>query len=157
MDCVNVLVRERLLPPDLDAHMPVKVEGEVRSFNNKSGVGAKLVIALFARTVSVDSAGADENLVRLTGTLCKPPILRVTPRGREICDMMLAVNRRCARSDYLPCIAWGEQASRAGSWSVGDRVSLTGRLQSREYRKLTETGTETRTAFEISASEVALT
>ena len=154
-DCVNVLVRERLLPtPELRAGTRVAVEGEVRSFNNKSGVGAKLVIAVFARTVRAGAEGPDENLVRLTGTLCKPPVLRVTPRGREICDLMLAVNRRCARSDYLPCIAWGEQAARAGSRSVGDVVSLSGRLQSREYRKQTETGVETRTAFEISASEI---
>ena len=154
-DFVNVLVRERLLPtPELRAGMRVAVEGEVRSFNNKSGVGAKLVIAVFARAVRVGAEEPDENLVRLTGTLCKPPVLRVTPRGREICDLMLAVNRRCARSDYLPCIAWGEQAARAGRRSVGDVVSLSGRLQSREYRKQTETGVETRTAFEISASEI---
>ena len=156
-DCVNVLVRERLLTAaELKAGERVLAEGEVRSFNNKSGEGAKLVILLFARALTSPEAH-DRNLVRLTGTLCKPPVARVTPRGREICDLMLAVNRRYGRSDYLPCIAWGDRAARAGQWGVGDVVSLEGRFQSREYRKQTENGVETRTAFEISASEIERT
>lgn len=156
-DLVNVLLRERLLEQAaLRAGTRIAVEGEVRSFNNKSGVGAKLVILLFARAILPPDA-QDHNLVRLTGTLCKPPVLRVTPRGREICDLMIAVNRRYGRSDYLPCIAWGDRAARAGQFGVGDVVSLEGRFQSRAYRKQTETGVETRTAFEISASEIELT
>lgn len=156
-DCVNVLSRERLLTAaELREGARIVAEGEVRSFNNKSGVGARLVILLFARALLPPEA-QDRNLVRLTGTICKPPILRVTPRGREICDLMVAVNRRYGRSDYLPCIAWGDRAARAGQWSVGDVVSLEGRFQSREYRKQTETGVETRTAFEISASEIERT
>ena len=153
-DCVNVVARERLLPA---AGERLTVEGEVRSFNNKSGVGARLVIVLFARAIRADGAGHDENLVRLTGTLCKSPILRVTPRGREICDLMVAVNRRYGRSDYLPCIVWGERAACAAGWSVGDVISLEGRFQSRNYRKQTEDGIEMRTAFEISASEIERT
>ena len=150
-DCVNVLVRERLLPePDTR----LSIEGEIRSFNNRSGVGARLVLVLFARSVCPEHSAPDENLVRLTGTLCRQPVLRVTPRGRKICDLMVAVNRRFARSDYLPCIVWGEQAERAAQWGVGDVVSLQGRFQSREYRKLTEAGPEIRTAYEISVSEI---
>ena len=157
-DCLNVLVRERLLAETpLQAGERVTVEGEIRSFNNRSGIGARLVLTVFARAVSPESAARDSNLVRLTGTLCKPPVLRVTPRGRQICDLMVAVNRRCARSDYLPCIAWGEQAERAGAWDVGDVVSLEGRFQSRGYVKQTDAGPETRTAYEISVSEIALT
>ena len=157
-DRLNVIVRERLLLPEVRAGARLTVEGEVRSFNNRSGVGARLVIVLFARAVApAGPTQQDQNLVRLTGTLCKSPVLRVTPRGREVCDLMVAVNRRCARSDYLPCIAWGERAERAGQWDVGDVVSLEGRFQSREYRKQTPDGIETRTAFEISAAEIERT
>ena len=152
-DCLNVIVRERLLPASGGR---LSVEGEIRSFNNKSGVGARLVIVLFARSVRPEPSAPDENLVRLTGTLCKQPVLRVTPRGRKICDLMVAVNRRFARSDYLPCIVWGEQAERAAQWGVGNVVSLQGRFQSRAYRKQTETGAETRTAYEISVREIEL-
>ena len=158
VDRINVIARERLIAPELCAGARYVVEGEVRSFNNKSGVGARLVIVLFARVLTPAGEGQhDANLVRLTGTLCKQPTLRTTPRGREICDLMTAVNRRCARSDYLPCIAWGERAARAAQWSVGDVISLEGRFQSREYRKQTESGVETRTAFEISAAEIERT
>lgn len=157
VDRINVIARERLIAPEVCAGSRYIVEGEVRSFNNKSGVGARLVIVLFARTLTPAGEERDANLVRLTGTLCKQPTLRVTPRGREICDLMTAVNRRCARSDYLPCIAWGERAVRASEWSVGDVISLEGRFQSREYRKQTEGGVETRTAFEISAAEIERT
>ena len=158
MDRVNVTLRERLLTQSgVRAGDRLTVEGEVRSFNNKSGVGARLVIVLFARAIAPAETAFDRNLVRLTGTLCKLPTLRVTPRGREICDLMLAVNRRCGRSDYLPCIVWGSRAERAAQWVVGDVVSLEGRFQSREYRKETPDGVETRTAFEISVAEIELT
>ena len=158
VDRVNVTVRERLLAPGcVREGARLTAEGEVRSFNNKSGVGARLVIVLFARALSEAETQHDRNTVRLTGTLCKPPALRVTPRGREICDLLLAVNRRCGRSDYLPCIVWGERAERAALWDVGDVVSLEGRFQSRDYSKQTEDGVETRTAFEISVAEIELT
>jgi len=90
--------------------------------------------------------------VTLVGVLCKPPIYRSTPFGREICDMMLAVNRAFGKSDYIPCIAWGRNAQYAARFGVGDRVRLTGRLQSREYQKLMENGEYiTRNAYEVSA------
>ena len=89
--------------------------------------------------------------MELCGALCKEPTFRTTPMGREICDLMLAVNRRYGRSDYLPCIAWGSHARTAALWPVGTRVSLTGRIQSRRYTKATESGPEERIAFEVSA------
>ena len=98
----------------------------------------------------------DSNQVLLRGTLCKPPNLRSTPLGREICDLMLAVNRHYGRSDYLPCICWGIRAREAAHWTVGTRVRLEGRIQSRDYIKLTEDGPVRRTAFEISATDVRL-
>ena len=90
--------------------------------------------------------------MELTGALCKPPVYRSTPFGREICDMMLAVNRAFGKSDYIPCIAWGRNAQYASRFHVGDRLHLTGRLQSREYQKLMENGEYiVRNAFEVSA------
>jgi len=91
------------------------------------------------------------NRLVLAGVLCKPPVQRRTPLGRDICDLLLAVNRPYGRADYLPCIAWGSLASACGAMAVGDRLRLEGRLQSREYRKTTENGdTVTRVAYEVS-------
>lgn len=155
IDCLNVLVRadqlEALSPQEAGK---LCVTGEVRSFNSRRSEGARLVITVLARELGF-CEGEDENLVELTGTLCKEPNPRTTPMGREICDLMLAVNRRYGRSDYLPCICWGQTAREAASWGVGTRIRLLGRLQSRDYIKLTDAGPVQRTAFEISATEAA--
>ena len=127
----------------------VEVQGEVRSFNNRTGPGSRLVITLFARSLSPTRA-EPANCLELSGVLCKPPILRRTPLGREICDLMLAVNRKYGRADYLPCIAWGTLAQRCGGLHVGDGVKLEGRLQSRSYQKVVDGVTQERTAFEVS-------
>ena len=127
----------------------VEVQGEVRSFNNRTGPGSRLVIPLFARSLSPTRA-EPANCLELSGVLCKPPILRRTPLGREICDLMLAVNRKYGRADYLPCIAWGTLAQRCGGLHVGDGVKLEGRLQSRSYQKVVDGVTQDRTAFEVS-------
>ena len=150
VDTVNVVARESLLREAevLEAGR-VHVLGELRSFNNRSGVGAKLVITVFARSIGFDD-GEDMNLVRLEGTICKPPTGRVTPLGRDICDIMLAVNRRCGRSDYLPCICWGSRAREYAHLSTGDPLTLTGRLQSRKYIKLIDNEPVEKTAFEVS-------
>ena len=109
-DTINVIVpREMLEGCPVTAGMPVEVEGEVRSFNNKSGTGSKLVITLHAKSLR-PGEGPNENHLTLAGVLCKPPVLRRTPLGREICDLMLAVNRKYGRADYLPCISWGALA-----------------------------------------------
>ena len=113
------------------------------------------MISLFARSIAPAETARDENLVLLTGTLCKAPVLRRTPLGRDICDLMVAVNRHYGRSDYLPCLVWGARAHAAARWRVGTVVSLTGRLQSRDYQKLLADGAaEDRTAFEISVMEI---
>lgn len=125
------------------------VHGEVRTFNNRSGVGSRLVVSVFARELSMVD-GPDENHLELSGTLCKPPSLRCTPLGRTICDMILAVNRRYGRADYLPCIAWGSLAHRCAAMEVGDFLSLDGRLQSRGYTKEIDGQLQERTAFEVS-------
>ena len=155
VDTVHIIAREALL----DALEPcggekLCVSGEVRSWNNRSGVGAKLVITVFAKELWLDD-GEDENIISLRGTLCKPPNYRITPMGREICDLMLAVRRRYGRSDYLPCIAWGACAREAADWGVGSSVRLSGRIQSRIYQKLIDGELLEKTAYEISVIRLA--
>ena len=131
----------------------VEVTGEIRSFNNRSGVGNRLVITVLARSV-VPGEGDPCNQVFLHGVLCKPPVLRRTPLGRDICDLLLAVNRRYRRADYLPCIAWGGLALQCSRLQTGDPLWLDGRLQSRTYLKTVGEATQERTAFEISITSI---
>ena len=155
VDTIQVIARSGLLEAlEPGGETRLGVRGELRSFNNRSGVGAKLVITVFARELWLDD-GEDENIVELSGVLCKAPNYRVTPMGREICDLMLAVRRRYGRSDYLPCIAWGAGARRASGWDIGQGVSLTGRIQSRVYQKILEGETVEKTAFEVSVVTIA--
>lgn len=150
-DRLNVVAARPLLEAcPLSPGDRVEVQGEVRSFNNRTGPGSRLVITLFARRLT-RSEGEPANRLELSGVLCKPPILRRTPLGREICDLMLAVNRKYGRADYLPCIAWGALAQQCGDLEVGDGVKLEGRLQSRAYQKVVDGVAQDRTAFEISA------
>ena len=139
----------------LRGHLPLEgrrlaVEGQLRSFNNKSGCGSKLVISVFARMLEAADGEEDLNSIQLRGVICKPPVLRRTPLGRCISDMMLAVNRRYGRADYLPCIAWGQVAMITGRMDVGETLSLEGRVQSRAYTKVIEGCAQERTAFEVS-------
>ena len=149
-DTINVIARESLLrSAEIMEAGRIQVTGELRSFNNKRGEGARLVITVFAKELGFTD-GEDMNVIELAGTLCKPPNLRVTPMGRDICDLMLAVNRRCGRSDYLPCICWGRRAREYSQLQVGDRLSLTGRIQSRPYIKLIEGEPVEKVAYEVS-------
>ena len=127
----------------------VRLTGQLRSFNNKSGQGRRLVISVFARQMETGE-GEPENRIQLSGVICKPPVLRRTPLGREICDVILAVNRRYGRADYLPCIAWGAVAQQTADMGVGRRLTVEGRVQSRTYTKMTPTGAEDRVAYEVS-------
>ena len=155
-DTIHILVRqEQLASLEPGENGKLCVVGEIRSFNSRRSTGARLVITVLARELCFCDE-EDTNLVTLSGTLCKAPNLRTTPMGREICDLMLAVNRPYGRSDYLPCICWGVRARESSRWEVGNRVRLEGRIQSRDYIKLTEDGPVQRTAFEISATDVRL-
>ena len=139
-----------LLPEDREQLL--LVNGQVRSYNKVIDGAGRLMVTLFVQGMTPTSENDTLNRVTLTGALCKPPVYRSTPFGREICDMMLAVNRAFGKSDYIPCIAWGRNAQYASRFAVGDRVRLTGRLQSREYQKLLDSGeTLTRSAYEVSA------
>ena len=157
-DTLPLLVsRTQLEQTPVFAGERLAAEGEVRSFNNRSGVGSKLVLTVFVRTLR--SAQADEpdcNRLTLQGTLCRAPIYRRTPLGREICDLTLAVNRRYGRADYLPCICWGTVARNCAERAVGDELRLEGRFQSRSYVKKLGEQSVSRTAYEVSAMSVQL-
>ena len=148
-DVLPVVVPE-VLTPDILPGAPLHVRGQLRSFNNKSGVGSRLVITVLVRSARESEPGEGENRLTLAGAICKAPVRRRTPLGREICDLLLAVNRPYGRADYLPCIAWGSLAVLCGQKNVGDRLRLEGRLQSRQYRKLVDGVETTRTAYEVS-------
>lgn len=154
-DCLNIIARESMLEHlDVAESAKLRVSGELRSFNNKRGPGSRLVITVFAREITLEE-GEDSNEVSLCGTICKPPNLRTTPMGRDICDFMLAVNRRYGRSDYLPCIAWGAKAKEVSWWPVGTAVELTGRIQSRQYLKVIDGEPVEKTAFEVSVIDIS--
>ena len=149
-DTLPVLLPEPLLDT-VQTEAPLRVQGQLRSFNNRSGVGNRLVLTVYAQAIQ-PGTGEPCNRILLSGALCKPPIFRRTPLGRSICDLMLAVSRRYGRADYLPVIAWGQLAVRAARLQVGDPLSLEGRVQSRAYRKVLEDGTiQERVAYEVSA------
>ncbi len=150
-DVLNIVVsRDRLGELEVRDLPRLRVTGEVRSYNNHSGVGPRLVITVLARELAF--TGDDfENAVVLQGALCKEPTLRRTPMGREISDLMLSVPRRYGRCDYIPCIAWGAVARRAAVWEKGTAVALTGRLQSRAYIKMEGEEATEKVAYEISA------
>ena len=149
-DLLPVILPRRLLEEHpVHTGDTLTLTGQLRSFNNRSGQGSRLVLSVYARTVQPPT-GEAANHIRLSGALCKPPILRRTPLGRSICDLMLAVPRRYGRADYLPVIAWGQLAGDLSRRAVGDAVTLEGRIQSRQYTKVTDSGPEERTAYEVS-------
>ena len=151
MDILPVIVPEPvLLEMDLSGGSMLEVTGQIRSFNNRSDSGRKLVISVYAEALSA-CEGEPDNRVCLTGVVCKEPVYRRTPMGREICDVMLAVNRPYHRTDYIPCIFWGRTANQVRWCGIGSELQLTGRLQSREYIKMLGEISERRTAYEVSA------
>lgn len=161
-DMLPIIVSDRLVEiKDLQVGKKILVKGQVRTFNKHiSDDKRKLLITVFARDVreveeESESALEFNNNVKLSGYICKPPVYRVTPKGREIADVLIAVNRTYGKSDYIPCITWGRNARYAGNLDVGTRVDVEGRLQSREYTKKSDDGTEEiRTAYEISVSRI---
>ena len=161
-DYINVTVSERLLQ-NLEIHegLEVTVNGQFRSYNNYSETGNRLILTVFARDIAKRADLSDEevnsnpNYIFLNGFLCKKPVYRSTPFGREITDLLIAVNRAYNKSDYIPCIAWGRNARYSSSLNVGDNIKIWGRIQSREYqKKISEDESVTKTAYEISVSKM---
>lgn len=156
-DNIIITMSERLMEGcDLSIGAKLKIYGQFRSYNNYSGEGNKLVLTVFVkRFVEEEEEDLLPNTVYLNGYICKEPIYRVTPFGREICDMLLAVNRRYGKSDYIPCITWGRNAKYTESLAVGTNVKIWGRIQSREYKKkITEEDFITKTAYEVSVTKM---
>ena len=150
-DFLPVVAEESLLNEmDLSGGTMLTITGQIRSHNLRIEGRRRLNIFVFARGILCEE-GEPVNEVILEGPLCREPNLRRTPLGREICDVMLAVPRGFRRADYLPCILWGRTAREAADCHTSDSLLICGRLQSRVYTKVTENGTEERTAYEISA------
>ena len=149
-----IVPRSLLLLTPVRSGDTVHITGQLRSFNNKSGQGSRLVISTFAQTLTCGE-GEPLNRIFLSGVLCRQPTLRRTPLGREICDMILAVNRRYGRADYLPCIAWGAVAQQVSLLHTGARLTAEGRVQSRIYAKTENGVTRDRTAYEVSVMRPA--
>lgn len=175
-DILPVTASERLIPEGVlpVPGMRAALFGQIRSYNRFDGSGSHLIITAFARELSFENgageygldsappegpeAPSDVNEAELTGNICKPVVYRRTPFMREIADILIAVNRRYGKSDYLPVIAWGRNARFADGLSLGEEVRIRGRLQSRKYIKMLEGGLEEeRTAYEISCSSIERT
>ena len=153
-DMIPVTISERLFNKDeLTVGKEIKIDGQIRSYNSSSESRNRLVISVFAREIYYGE-GNNENAVQLNGFICRKPVYRTTPMGREIADILIAVNRAYNKSDYIPCIIWGRNARYAGKLEVGGNIKITGRIQSRKYQKKTENGAEERTAYEISVSKI---
>lgn len=160
-DVIPLMVSERLIDVNADYKgRNICVNGQFRSYNRHEERKNRLVLSVFAREISfVDEVeeSAKSNQIYLDGYICKEPIYRKTPLGREIADVLLAVNRPYGKSDYIPCICWGRNARYANQFKVGERCAIWGRIQSREYmKKLSETEVEKRVAFEVSVSKLEL-
>ena len=158
-DRIPVMVSERLVDVSQDYEGEyLMICGQFRSYNRHEEQKNRLVLSVFAREVTFieeEPDGARTNNILLDGYICKLPVYRKTPLGREIADLLLAVNRPYGKSDYIPCICWGRNARFASAFEVGEHVQILGRIQSREYvKKLSETETQKRIAYEVSVSKL---
>lgn len=157
-DYLPITLSERLLiDRPISAGSTLCIEGQLRSYNKViEGSGRLLITAFAQRLLEPDDDTENPNRVQLTGALCKPPSYRTTPFGREIADLMLAVNRSYGKSDYIPCITWGRTARYAANLKIGDKIQLVGRFQSRAYQKQLADGTTlNKVAYEVSVSRLS--
>ena len=158
-DLIPLMVSERLLDVTQDYEGEyIQVEGQFRSYNRHDEKKNRLVLSVFVRELSFVEEEDDSiktNQIFLDGYICKPPVYRKTPLGREIADLLIAVNRPYGKSDYIPCICWGRNARYASAFTVGGHILIWGRIQSREYMKrLNENEAEKRIAYEVSVSKL---
>lgn len=153
-DKIRLIISEKLLggrSPQIGEL--IEISGQIRTYNREVDGKSKLEVTVFARCMDYCSEDDFEyvNHIQMEGFICKPPVRRTSPLGREICDLMIAVNRMYNKSDYIPTIAWGRNAAYSGTLEVGDKIAVEGRIQSREYRKYTDDGKlVTKTAYEVS-------
>ena len=159
-DLVKVMVSDRLLPGmDLAAGDIIEVSGQFRSYNDYEDGGNRLVLTVFAKDIrrAEDEKGKNPNSLYLNGFICKEPVYRTTPFGREITDLLLAVNRSYNKSDYIPVIAWGRNARYCKNINIGDNIKVWGRIQSRIYQKhISDEEVIEKTAYEVSVSRMEM-
>ena len=161
VDVIPVLISERLVDIEnsLEGQL-VDVKGQFRSYNRQEGGRNRLLLTVFVREISIleeDKISRNPNYIYLDGYICKDPVYRTTPFGREITDILLAVNRPYNKSDYIPCISWGRNARYADDFKIGQHIRVWGRIQSREYqKKFNEDNIITRVAYEVSISKIEL-
>ena len=156
-DILPVTVSERLIDKELlKVGAKINVKGQLRSYNNYTNKKNKLVLTIFAREIEMmdEILEKNPNQIYLNGYVCKKPVFRTTPFGREIADILVAVNRAYNKSDYIPCIAWGRNARFSSNLNVGDNIKIWGRVQSREYQKKNGEEIEKRVAYEVSIARV---
>ncbi len=156
-DILPVTVSERLISDGaLKVGVTINALGQFRSYNKLVDGKSKLMLTVFVRELLEEAPVRNPNSIVLTGYICKPPIYRTTPFNREIADILIAVNRSYNKSDYIPCIAWGRNARFAKNLAVGEKIAISGRIQSREYQKrVTDDDVKTMTAYEVSISKLA--
>lgn len=156
LDILPITISERLIDTEFLTGSIVEINGQIRSYNNIVDKKNHLILTVFAKEISLfDNSNKNPNQVLLNGFLCKVPVYRTTPFGREISDILLAVNRSYNKSDYIPCIAWGRNAKFTSNLKVGDNIKLSGRMQSRKYQKKLENGDLIeKIAYEISISKL---
>lgn len=155
-DILPITVSEKLLK-SFQLGKKVSLKGQLRSFNKLYGEKSRLVLSVFAREIIEVDGSMNPNIIEISGFICKEPVYRTTPFNREICDVLVAVNRAYNKSDYLPCIAWGRNAKYIKDTKIGNKIEIVGRIQSREYQKRGENGEFlTRTAYEISINRINL-
>lgn len=160
-DYIPLMISERLIDTEQDyTGQLIRVSGQFRSYNRHEEKKNRLVLSVFVRELEfLDEIDENEktNQIFLDGYICKEPIYRKTPLGREIADVLLAVNRSYGKSDYIPCICWGRNARFASGFTVGSHIQIVGRVQSREYvKRIDEENVEHRVAYEVSVSKVDL-
>lgn len=158
-DVLPVTVSERIMNGvELSEGSPVALSGQFRSYNKLENEHSKLMLTVFVRDfIPYDAEEQNPNVVELNGYICKPPVYRTTPFNREICDVLLAVNRGYNKSDYIPCIAWGRNARFVRDAEVGLNVVIGGRIQSRKYnKKLDDDTIEERVAYELSVGKISV-
>ncbi len=156
VDVLPVTISERLID-GFNIGDEVGIVGQFRSYNKLDNGKSKLMLTIFVKELVDPSEITEINQIYLVGYICKEPIYRTTPFGREICDVLLAVNRAYNKSDYLPCIAWGRNARFVRDLGVGEKLEVQGRIQSRKYQKrIDDNNSETKVAYEISLSNVLL-
>ena len=156
-DVLPVTLSERLIQEGmLEKGRNICAVGQFRSYNKIENGRSRLILTIFIRALLDELPDKNPNTVLLSGYICKEPVYRTTPFNREIADVLLAVNRAYNKSDYIPCIAWGRNARFVKNLNVGDRIAISGRIQSREYqKKLSDTEMRTMTAYEVSVSKLA--